>query len=168
MALKITTQIGTNKGITSEAYIRISKYLIDKAGYGKFDLQIFQKEEDATPSLTSDINVLPSNMEAKSAQIGDFMHIKLFRTVTTTVKKNMLTPITETIQVAVLNESGQPTGEMEDKEIRKTILQEQDVDIDTEVPDMTSAVGQDIFTFGYAKLKEELSAIFGAENIVDC
>ena len=26
MALKITTQIGTNKGITSEAYIRISKY----------------------------------------------------------------------------------------------------------------------------------------------
>ena len=49
MALKITTQIGTNKGITSEAYIRISKYTIDKAGYGKFNLQIFQKEEDATP-----------------------------------------------------------------------------------------------------------------------
>ena len=45
MALKITTQIGTNKGITSEAYIRISKYTIDKAGYGKFNLQIFQKED---------------------------------------------------------------------------------------------------------------------------
>ena len=58
MALKITTQIGTNKGITSEAYIRISKYTIDKAGYGKFNLQIFQMEEDATPSLVSDVNVL--------------------------------------------------------------------------------------------------------------
>ena len=33
---------------------------------------------------------------------------------------------------------------------------------------MTSAIGQDIFEFGYTKLKEELSVVFGAENIVDC
>jgi hypothetical protein len=168
MALKITTQIGTNKGITSEAYIRISKYTIDKAGHGKFNLQIFQKEEDATPSLTSDVNIIPQNAEAKSAQIGEFMHVKLLKTVTTTVKRNMPTPITETIQVPILDENRQPTGQTESKQITKTILQEQDVDVDTEVPDMTSAVGQDIFAFGYAKLKEELSAVFGAENIVDC
>ena len=168
MALKITTQIGTNKGITSEAYIRISKYTIDKAGYGQFNLQIFQKEEDATPSLTSDVNVIPQNAEAKSAQIGEFMHIKLLKTVTTTVRKNMPTRITEVIQVPVLDENRQPTGETQDREVVRTVLQEQDVDVDTEVPDMTSAIGQDIFEFGYTKLKEELSVVFGAENIVDC
>ena len=168
MALKITTQIGTNKGITSEAYVRISKYTIDKAGYGKFNLQIFQREEDATPSLTSDVNIPSPNMEAKSAQIGEFMHVKLLKTVTTTVRKNMPTRITEVIQVPVLDENRQPTGQTQDREVTRTVLQEQDVDVDTEVPDMTSAIGQDIFEFGYTKLKEELSAVFGAENIVDC
>ena len=107
-------------------------------------------------------------MEAKSAQIGEFMHIKLLKTVTTTVRKNMPTRITEVIQVPVLDENRQPTGETQDREVVRTVLQEQDVDVDTEVPDMTSAIGQDIFAFGYAKLKEELSAVFGAENIVDC
>lgn len=168
MALKITTQIGTNKGITSEAYIRISKYTIDKSGYGKFDLQVFQTEADVTGALTSEANVIPQNAEAKSAQIGDFMHIKLVRTVTTTIRKNIPTPVTETVQVPILDENRQPTGQTESKIITRNVLQEQDVEVNTEVPDMTSAAGQDIFAFGYAKLKEELSAVFGAENIVDC
>ena len=30
MAIKVTSQIGTNGGITNQAYIRISSYLIDK------------------------------------------------------------------------------------------------------------------------------------------
>ena len=80
----------------------------------------------------------------------------------------MPTRITEVIQVPVLDENRQPTGETQDREVVRTVLQEQDVDVDTEVPDMTSAIGQDIFEFGYTKLKEELSVVFGAENIVDC
>ena len=168
MALRITVPIGTNKGITSEAYVRISKYIIDKAGYGKFDLQVFKTEADATNILTSETNVYSPLAEAKSAQIGDFMHIKLLKTVTSVVRKNMPTSITETIQVPVLDENRQPTGQTESKTITRTVLQEQDVNVDTEVPDMTLVTGQDIFTFGYTKLKEELSEVFGAENIQDC
>ena len=168
MALKITTQIGTNKGITSEAYIRISKYTIDKAGYGKFNLQIFQKEEDATPSLTSDVNVIPQNAEAKSAQIGEFMHIKLLKTVTTTVRKNMPTRITEVIQVPVLDENKQPTGQVEDKVVTRKKPMEVNVEETYEVPNLSLIEGQDIFEYGYTKLKEKLVTLYGAENIVDC
>lgn len=168
MALKITTQIGTDRGITSEAYIRIKNYLVSKSGYGKFDLQIFQKEEDKDAPLTSDANAAPSSLEAKSSQIGEFMHISLLKTVTNVVRKQVPVQVQETIQVPIRNENGELTGETMDRVVTKTILEEQDVDVDTQVPDMTSVAEQDIFTFAYAKLKEELSAVFGAENIVDC
>lgn len=168
MALKITTQIGTDRGITSEAYIRIKNYLVSKSGYGKFDLQIFQKEEDKNAPLVSESNLAASSLEAKSSQIGEFMHISLLKTVTNVVRKQVPVQVQETIQVPMRNENGELTGETMDRVVTKTILQEQDVDIDTQVPDMTSVTEQDIFTFAYAKLKEELSAVFGAENIVDC
>ena len=48
MALKITTQIGTDKGITSEAYVRIADYQISKYGSANFRIELFQSEEDVT------------------------------------------------------------------------------------------------------------------------
>jgi len=50
MALKITTQIGTDKGITSEAYVRIADYQISKYGSANFRIELFQSEADATPA----------------------------------------------------------------------------------------------------------------------
>jgi len=52
MALKITTQIGTDKGITSEAYVRIADYQISKYGSANFRIELFQSEEDATPATS--------------------------------------------------------------------------------------------------------------------
>ena len=47
MALKITTQIGTDKGITAEAYVRITNYQLNKFGSASFQIEIFQSEADA-------------------------------------------------------------------------------------------------------------------------
>ena len=164
MALKITTQIGTNRGLTSEAYIRIFRYEVSKLGFMNCWLQVYQSEADANQPAGE----TPIYKESVSLEIGSTCKIPLVDTLTRTVKKQQLVDYQETIKVPVLDENRQPTGETQDREVVRTVLQEQDVDVDTEVPDMTSAIGQDIFEFGYTKLKEELSVVFGAENIVDC
>jgi hypothetical protein len=48
MAIKITAQIGTDLGITSEAYLRITNYQIQKGGFANFQTQLFLNEEAAT------------------------------------------------------------------------------------------------------------------------
>jgi hypothetical protein len=47
MAIKVTTQIGTSGGITTEAYIRIGTYLIDKSNnVFRFGIVIYNSEVD--------------------------------------------------------------------------------------------------------------------------
>ena len=53
MALKINTPIGTNKGITSEAYVRISNYSFYKPEIAVFQMQLFLNEEESKNSQIS-------------------------------------------------------------------------------------------------------------------
>lgn len=128
MALKITTQIGTDKGITSEAYVRISNYQINKYGSALFNIDLFQSEEEANQVTSS----VPGQMvmASQNKQIGNSLFVEL----------------TSEIEVEG------PTGEM----------------ITQKVPDLSSAQGIDIFTFGYSHLKTKLIDLFGEGNVVDC
>ena len=75
MALKITTQIGTDKGITSEAYVRIADYQVSKYGSANFRLEIYQSQDDvATPGSAT----FPTNGgQARNQQIGDNLFVAL-------------------------------------------------------------------------------------------
>jgi hypothetical protein len=143
MALKITTQIGTDKGITSEAYVRISNYQLSKFGSASFQIEIFQSEEDA---ITSSANI-PGMMisQSRNQQIGDNLYISLTQQVEETISVPQLG----------LDEEGNALPNV-DQVITKTI------------PDLSSAEGVDIFEFGYTHLKAKLVDLFGEENIVDC
>lgn len=143
MALKITTQIGTDKGITSEAYVRIANYQLSKFGSASFQVEIFQSEEDATPSA----NAMPGMMagQARNQQIGDNIYVQLQKQVSETV--SYPTP--------GVDAEGNP-------------LPDRVETITKSVPDLSSAEGVDIFAFGYSHLKAKLVDLFGAENIVDC
>lgn len=143
MALKITTQIGTDKGITAEAYVRIANYQLNKYGSASFHIEIFQSEADATPS-TPNMPTLAGS-QARNQQIGDTIYVQLtkqeertmsYPTVGLDVDGNQLPDRVETITVSV--------------------------------PDLSSAEGVDIFVFGYSHLKAKLIGLFGAENVVDC
>lgn len=72
MALKITTQIGTDRGITSEAYIRISNYNISKYGGVSLGIEIYMSQ-DSVPTETSTIN----QGTCKNTQIGELLHVSL-------------------------------------------------------------------------------------------
>jgi hypothetical protein len=143
MALKITTQIGTDKGITSEAYVRISNYQLSKFGSANFQVEIFQSEADAAPATNGMPGMLAG--QARNQQIGDTIYVQLtkqeertmsYPTVGLDADGNQLPDRVETITVSV--------------------------------PDLSSAEGVDIFAFGYSHLKAKLVGLFGAENVVDC
>lgn len=163
MALKITTQIGTNRGLTSEAYVRIGSYDLKKSGELELWLQIYQKEEDANQPL----GVTPLYKESVSLEIGSILKVPLLKDVTIQVKKTMPVDEEQTISVPVRNAEGVVTS-TEERQVTRKVMKEVDVDEVMHVADMSLIQGQDIFEFGYAKLKEKLVSLYGAENIQDC
>lgn len=151
MALKITAQIGTDKGITSEAYVRIADYQVSKFGSANFRLELFQSQADSVPSSTPS----PYGNQAKNQQIGEFMSIPLTKEVekTRTVQKSVEVDVEAT----------------EDAPARKQwVMQDVEETYTTMVPDLTPLEGIDIFEFAYGKLKTKLEGIFGSDSVVDC
>ena len=143
MALKITTQIGTDKGITSEAYVRIANYQLSKFGSANFGIEIYQSQED----VTSAANAMPGVMggQARNQQIGDSIYVQL-----TTQEERKVT-----YAVPGTDIDGNPFPDRTET-------------ITVSVPDLSSAEGVDIFTFGYSHLKAKLVDLFGEDNVVDC
>jgi hypothetical protein len=172
MALKITSEIGTDQGITSEAYVRIVNYNINKTGSANFALQIFNSEAEAT-ALSAGSPLVGSfqNGIAKNVQIGDNFSIGLTKEVTETitVQRSIPTEVEVTEEVIV---PGVDSSESTIETITKTVVQSVLTDVQEErvvvVPDLSSLAEVDIFTFAYGKLKEKLEAAFGEGNVIDC
>jgi hypothetical protein len=169
MALKITTQIGTDKGITSEAYVRISNYSLSKHGSANFQIEIYQSEAD----ITVIGNTMPTmgTGQARNQQIGETLFISLTKQVEETVTKTQMVNVPVTTQeerLGPLDADGNPTTVMID--VVNYTMEEQEVTetITKTVTDLSSAEGIDIFAFGYSHLKAKLVSLFGAENVVDC
>ena len=169
MALKITTQIGTDRGITSEAYIRIADYQISKSGSANFRIEIYQSQADV-PSLSS---MMPGPMAAlaRNQQIGENLWVALTKEIDVTVTEKRMVPVQVQEEVQVpgpVDESGNSAPVSQT--VTRTEMQEQDVEVTHKriVPDLSTAEDVDIFEFGYGKLKAKLVELFGASNVVDC
>ena len=168
MALKITTQIGTDKGITSEAYVRIADYQISKYGSANFRIELFQSQDDATPATS-----YPGmgGGVARNQQIGESLYVALTQQVEETITVKRMAPVQVEFEEEVagpLDSDGNPTSTTVTR--TRTEMQEQDVEetITKTVPDLSSAEGVDVFEFGYGHLKMKLEGLFGAANVVDC
>lgn len=74
MALKITTQIGTDKGITSEAYVRIADYRIFKYKIAVFMLELYLTQAESEAVITP---VDANDITAKNADIGQMVYLNL-------------------------------------------------------------------------------------------
>lgn len=165
MALKITAQIGTDKGITSEAYVRIADYQISKYGSANFRIELFQSQADTTP-----LGTYPgmAGGVARNQQIGESLYVAMTKQVeeTVTVKRMVMVETTEEVSVPSPVEGEEPTIQT----VTRQTMQEQDVEetITKTVPDLSTAEGIDVFEFGYTHLKTKLEGLFGADNVVDC
>jgi len=169
MALKITSQIGTDKGITSGAYVRIADYQISKSGSANFRIEIYQSEADV-PSVSSPMPVSMSGT-SRNQQIGENLWVALTKEIDVTVTEKRIVPVQVQEEVQVpgpVDESGNSAPMSQT--VTRTEMQEQDVEVTHKriVPDLSTAEDVDIFEFGYGKLKAKLVELFGASNVVDC
>lgn len=165
MALKITSQIGTDKGITSEAYVRISDYRISKYGNAEFRIELYMSQDDIPGSVT---NTSPTLGTARNQQIGENLYVAMTKEVSNTVTIKRMVPIQVEQEVPTGSNDADGNPIMKTKMI--TEMQEQDVEqtVVSIVPDMSQAEDVDIFAFGYGKLKAKLQDLFGEANVVDC
>jgi hypothetical protein len=160
MAIKILAPIGTDRGITSEAYVRIADYQVSKYGSANFRVELFQTQADSVVT-NGMMYPTPGGGQARNQQIGENVWVSMTKEVeaTRTVQRNV-----EVVTEAVLDSEGEvitpasSTWEMQDVEETYTAT----------VPDLTPLEDETIFEFGYAKLKDKLVGLFGAENVVDC
>lgn len=91
MALKITTQIGTDKGITSEAYVRISNYQVSKYGSASFQIEIYQSQS-GVPSFSGIVTPAGTGL-AQNQQIGSYLYVPLTKEIEKTEGENTVTTI---------------------------------------------------------------------------
>ena len=161
MALKITAQIGTDKGITSQAYVRIADYQISKHGSANFRIELFQSQADSIPAQGGMYNVPLVGGQARNQQIGENLWVALTKEVeaTRTIQRNV-----EVVTPATLSED----GTIETPESRTWEMQDVEETYTQTVPDLTPLESGTIFAFAYGKLKTKLADLFGAENVVDC
>ena len=168
MALKITAQIGTDKGITSEAYVRIADYQISKYGSANFRLELFQSEADVASPGAPGIYPGMGGGLARNQQVGESLYVAMTKQVEEVITVKRMVPVetTEEVIVPAATAGGEPTTQT----VTRNIMQEQDVEetITKTVPDLSSAEGIDVFEFGYAHLKTKLEGLFGADKVVDC
>lgn len=168
MALKITKSIGTDKGITSEAYVRIADYQISKSGNANFRIQLYLNEADATPTNAS---MGPTGGDqARNQAIGEYLSIPMTKEVTETKTRTMTKPVEKDVVKTrtITNEAGEEVSE--EYTVKEYVTEEvtEEYTVTLTVPDLSSAEGIDIFAFGYARLKEKLVSIFTAAKVVDC
>jgi hypothetical protein len=168
MALKITKSIGTDKGITNEAYVRIADYQISKSGNANFRIQLYMNEADATPASAS-MGPMGGD-QARNQAIGEYLSVPLTKQVEETKTRTMMRPVeTEVTRTrTVTNEAGEEVSE------EYTVMEYTNEEVTEEytitntVPDLSSAEGVDIFAFGYSHLKAKLVSLFSAAKVEDC
>jgi hypothetical protein len=150
MAVKITTNIGTDLGITNEAYVRIADYSVSKNGGGaNFRLEIFQSQEDATSSQPG----IMTGRSARNQQIGENLYVSFWKNIETEVTKTR-------IAMPTSGTSGSSGIEPQMEEYQETVI--------TQELDLSAAEATNIFAFGYSELKKKLKTLFGDSNVVDC
>jgi hypothetical protein len=168
MALKITKSIGTDKGITNEAYVRIADYQISKSGNANFRIQLYMNEADATPASAS-MGPMGGD-QARNQAIGEYLSVPLTKQVDEVKTRTMMRPVeTEVTRTrTVTNEAGEEVSEEYTVTEYSTEEVTEEYTVTNTVPDLSSAEGVDIFAFGYSHLKAKLVSLFSAAKVEDC
>jgi hypothetical protein len=154
MAIKITKQIGTDLGITSEAYLRITNYNVQKGGFANFQTQLYLNAEAATSASSLYPGPAMGGQTARNQQIGDNLNVDLRVPSESIVYRTVTTPSQS------IGESGSITYTNVETQVSESVT--------IMVPDLSQVEEANIFEFGYAKLKEKVAEVFGTGSYQDC
>jgi hypothetical protein len=160
MAFIITTPIGTDRGLVSNAYVRINEYRVMKTGECVFDVHIYKSKDEA---ILADSNVATYGRANHLTSFHlDLKEFKVFLQKEITI--NVTVPLEKPVSVTVQRQIGDRTYTQTETQ---TITEMSTYDTTIKVADWEQLHNHTIFEFGYAKLYDKLCDLFGAENIID-
>jgi hypothetical protein len=160
MALKITKQIGTNQGITNEAYVRIEQYNVDKAnGNLNINTSMYLNETTAVSASKTEYNVwnMPPMGMSLAQNINYPMNYSFPLTSSVTTTELTYTPSSSW--------SESVSGSM--SEMTTTMITGS-VEVTKYLIDLSAIHDNNIFAVAYPLLKTQLEAIAGSGKVVDC
>lgn len=161
MALRVTTPIGTDRGLIQNAYIRIGEYRVLKTGECIFDVHIYKNQEDAILADSNMATIGKANERTCfSLEIGKEVRIDLGREIVKTVTVPKEIPMT----VKRTRTIGSHSYEVTENTITSSL---HTFETKIKVPNWSALQNNNIFAFGYAVLKDRLVELYGVENIVD-
>ena len=160
MALKVTKSIGTNRGITNEAYIRIADYQISKSGSANFRVQLYMNEAAAKEG-----NMM-MGAQAQNIEIGESLNVSLMKEVEETYTYTQTVQEEKEVVKTYTNDAGEEVSET----VKEMVPVEKEMTgtRKSTVVDLSPLQGVDIFAYAYGKLKEKLISLYGATKVEDC
>lgn len=160
MALKVTKSIGTNRGITNEAYIRIADYQISKSGSANFRVQLYMNEADAKE------NSMMMGAQAQNIEIGESLNVSLMKEVEETYTYTQTVQEEKEVVKTYTNDAGEEVSET----VKEMVPVEKEMTgtRKSNVIDLSPLQSVDIFAYAYGKLKEKLISLYGATKVEDC
>jgi hypothetical protein len=170
MALKITTQIGTNQGITDEAYIRIEQYSVDKSN-GNLNIQtsMYLNKDAAASGSKSEYggwNPIMNGAQAQNIHYPSNYSFPLTHSVITQVPVYTPSQSMNTVLFTETSTDGTVTTGSRQEWKQYVVTGSQDV-IKSYI-DLSAVVTGSVFEVAYPLLKEKLEAIAGVGNVVYC
>ena len=160
MALKVTKSIGTNRGITQNAYIRIADYQISKYGSANFRIQLYMDEAAAKE------NSMMMGAQAQNIEIGESLNVSLMKEVEETYTYTQTVQEEKEVVKTYTNDAGEEVSET----VKEMVPVEKEMTgtRKSNVIDLSPLQGVDIFAYAYGKLKEKLISLYGATKVEDC
>lgn len=172
MGLIINTQIGTNRGITSNGYVRIEKFEIDSYnGHLRVYPNLYLNSGSAEESKVDEWSQFSAEEPRKenlceSVQIKDEYLFPLTSSVIRTRYEIVSQTVSSSVETMVPNPDGEGEitssyWEYDNEEVSQSI------EYTASIVDTDLITGSSIYDFAYPLLKYELTSEFGNGNIVD-
>jgi len=171
MALHINTQIGTDKGITSDGYVRINRFEIEKdRGLIRVFPKLYMSLDAATSASNIDYDLnnpayTNNQWEAKNHLIKDIYNFP----ITSSVVREREYTRTQLVSASVEQEVPDPDnpGQVITESVwnyeNQIISGTEEYNVD--IIDNSAITGSSIYEFAYPLLAYELGVHFGFDNV---
>lgn len=172
MGLIINTQIGTDRGITSEGYVRIEKYEVDT--YNGFlrvypNLYLNSTEADEAKSDVWDRYTAVEGRSSKQCTSVQLKKEYLFPLTSSEVRTKyeiVSQTVSSSVDIMIPNPDG--PGEITSSNwMYDNVEVSESIEYTADIIDTSYITGSSIHTFAYPLLKSELGIQFGIDNISD-
>lgn len=170
MALLINKTIGTNRGTTDSAYVRIERFEIDSyTGTMRVFPTLYMNSDTAASASTSEFNEYnPAPMKEQygcsNVNVAETYKFYLTSSIEATRMVEVTQEVSSSHEIEIPEGTGSRTEITWTTEISQSMVEETYM---KPMVDVSAITGSTVYDFAYPLLKYELKKAFGSDSILD-